>query len=98
MRTNRAERPAGESVVQYEDHGTGSPLVFIHGDWASRRMWEPQIDHFASEYRVITLDIRGHGETGSTAESQYSIDLFVEDLRTLLVSLSVSNPVVCGLS
>ncbi|MCO8243473.1 MULTISPECIES: alpha/beta hydrolase [unclassified Haladaptatus] len=85
-------------TTNYTERGTGSPLVFIHGGWLSEKMWRNQIERFEDEYRVITYDIRGHGQTGSSSKSAYSIDLFTEDLRRLLTDLSVEMPVLCGLS
>lgn len=81
-----------------ETTGTGHPLVFIHGGWLSGRMWRPQVEHFADDYRVITVDIRGHGQTGATDTRRYSIDLFAADLRETLLSLDVDDPILCGLS
>ncbi|KZN23247.1 hypothetical protein A4G99_14470 [Haladaptatus sp. R4] len=85
-------------TTNYTERGTGSPLVFIHGGWLSEKMWGNQIERFEDEYRVITYDIRGHGRTGGSPKSTYSIDLFTEDLRRLLTDLSVEMPVLCGLS
>ena len=85
-------------ATNYTERGTGTPLVFIHGGWLSEKMWRNQIERFKDDYRVITYDIRGHGQTGGSPKSTYSIDLFVEDLRRLLTSLSVEMPVLCGLS
>lgn len=81
-----------------ETYGTGHPLVFVHGGWLSGEMWRPQVDHFADEYQVITVDIRGHGQTGATDARRYSIDLFAADLRATLDALDVGDPILCGLS
>jgi len=55
--------------------------------------WEPQIEHFADDYRVVTLDVRGHGNTGVTEPDQYSIDLFTDDLEALLATRDrTANP------
>ena len=89
---------ANNLTTNYTERGTGLPLVFIHGGWLSERMWRNQIERFEDDYRVITYDIRGHGQTGGSPESTYSIDLFAEDLRRLLTDLSVEMPVLCGLS
>lgn len=85
-------------TTNYTERGTGPPLVFIHGGWLSEKMWRNQIERFEGDYRVITYDIRGHGQTGGSPKSTYSIDLFAEDLRRLLTNLSVERPVLCGLS
>jgi non-heme chloroperoxidase len=89
---------ANDLATNYTECGMGPSLVFIHGGWLSEKMWRNQIERFADDYRVITYDIRGHGQTGGSSKSTYSIDLFAEDLRRLLTELSVETPVLCGLS
>jgi pimeloyl-ACP methyl ester carboxylesterase len=86
--------------VHYDDRGEGegAPLVFIHGAWSDAESWQPQIDRFGDERRVISYDIRGHGQTGASDRRRYSVDLFAEDLDALLDDLGVDRAVVCGLS
>jgi pimeloyl-ACP methyl ester carboxylesterase len=82
----------------YEDTGTGTPIVFVHGGWMDHRMWASQVEAFADEYEVITYDIRGHGRTGGSFEKRYTIELFAADLMALVEGLDIDCPVVCGLS
>jgi len=82
----------------YEVHGEGPPLVLIHGGLVDHRMWQPQVEPFSNRYRVITYDMRGHGQTGGSERRMYSVPLLAEDLRALLQQLQVSRPIVCGLS
>ncbi|ARS88631.1 alpha/beta fold hydrolase [Natrarchaeobaculum aegyptiacum] len=82
----------------YEETGEGRPLVFVHGGWMNGRSWEPQVERFADEYRVVTLDVRGHGRTGATDTDRYSIDLFTDDLEALLEHLELEDPILGGLS
>lgn len=84
--------------VHYRDSGDGPPLVFIHGAWSDAEGWQPQVEAFGDDYRTITYDLRGHGETGPSDRQPYSVDLFVEDLEALLDELDVDRPVLCGLS
>jgi len=69
-----AELELDDGTIWYETIGDGPPLVFVHGGWMDGTTWEPQIEHFADDYRVVTLDVRGHGNTGVTEPDQYSID------------------------
>ncbi|MDJ1423114.1 MAG: alpha/beta hydrolase [Candidatus Methanoperedens sp.] len=85
-------------MTYYEIHGEGHPLVFIHGSWVDHKMWNPQVEHFSKYYRVITYDVRGHGQTGGSAREKYSVDLWADDLKSLLDALSISKPTICGLS
>lgn len=78
--------------------GTGPAVVFLHGAWAAGDMWEPQVDAFSENYRVVTVDVRGHGRSGPTDRRDYSIGLFSDDLRSVLADMAIEHPVLCGLS
>ena len=56
--------------LAYDDVGRrdGVPLVFIHGWTANRHRWDEQLGHFAGRYRVISLDLRGHGDSDLTPD------------------------------
>lgn len=84
--------------TSYEIHGSGLPVVLIHGAWSSRRMWEDQVPELARRYRVLVYDLRGHGLTGPTSREAYPISLFADDLDALLEHLSLERVVLCGLS
>jgi non-heme chloroperoxidase len=93
-----AELAVDDDALWYEARGDGPPLVFVHGGWQNGRAWQPQVDRFATEYRTVTLDVRGHGKTGATEPGQYSIDLFTDDLEAVLDHLDLKQPILCGLS
>ncbi|APX98121.1 alpha/beta fold hydrolase [Natronorubrum daqingense] len=93
-----AELALEDGHLWYELQGTGRPLVFIHGGWSNARAWAPQVDRFADEYQILTLDVRGHGNTGATDSERYSIERFTDDLERLLNDLDLEQPVLCGLS
>ncbi|MFB6164576.1 MAG: alpha/beta fold hydrolase [Haloarculaceae archaeon] len=82
----------------YDTAGDGPPIVFVHGGWQSSDAWAPQVERFAPEYRVVTLDVRGHGDTVASGTRQYSIELFADDLEALLDHLGIERPILCGLS
>ncbi len=85
--------------VYYEDHGSGRPVVLTHGYAASSRMWQGQIAPLTQRYRLITWDMRGHGQTDSPErQDDYSEAATVEDLRRLLGHLGVGQAVIGGLS
>ncbi|MGE5140594.1 MAG: alpha/beta fold hydrolase, partial [Rudaea sp.] len=91
------ELQIGDVNLHYEVTGEGQPLLFIHGLGSSTRDWELQVPEFAKSYRVITLDLRGHGQSGKPAEA-YSMSLFAEDTARLLQSLGIDSAHVVGLS
>jgi 3-oxoadipate enol-lactonase len=83
--------------LNYEVHGAGPSVLFIHGFPFSGKMWEPLIEPMSDEYRLIIPDLRGHGE--SEASEEASMGQYVEDLVALLDEVGVKEPVVVvGLS
>lgn len=80
----------------YEDRGEGKPVVFVHGLDGTHGGWKPQMDALSDEYRVIAYDIRGSGYTGPTDTSQYSIQLFADDLHELVTALDLNDPAIVG--
>ena len=83
--------------LHYRDQGTGEPLVFVHGLGSSGQDWAKQVDAFANRYRVITFDVRGHGQSDKP-EGPYSIPLFAADTAALLRALDAVPATVVGLS
>ncbi|MCK4841361.1 MAG: alpha/beta hydrolase [Methylococcales bacterium] len=83
--------------LYYEIHGAGQPLLFIHGLGTSSKDWEYQLNFFISHYQVITVDLRGHGQT-TKAQGTYSIKLFADDIAKLLKKLNITNIHIVGLS
>lgn len=84
--------------IWYEERGSGPPVVCLHGAMMNSKSWRQQIDRFASDYRMVSYDIRGHGQTGATDAEEYSIELFVDDLERLLTHLGIERPILCGVS
>jgi pimeloyl-ACP methyl ester carboxylesterase len=85
--------------LYYEDHGSGFPVVLMHGYGSSSRMWQGQIEPVSARYRLITWDMRGHGSTDSPeAQDEYSEAKTVEDLAQLLSQLGIEQAVIGGLS
>lgn len=84
--------------VWYESRGDGRPLVFVHGAWSNGEVWRPQVERFVDEFRIVRMDVRGHGRTGPTTTRRYSIELFADDLESLVTHLDLEEPILCGLS
>jgi 3-oxoadipate enol-lactonase len=87
------------NLVFFTDSGPkeANAIVFIHGMGLDHSIWKTQIDFFSKDFRIICYDIRGHGNSG-TGDGQYSIDLFVDDLVSLLDHLNIPQAILCGLS
>jgi len=85
-------------TMAYDDRGRGLPLLFIHGYPLNRTLWEPQIDDLSYTTRVLTVDLRGHGES-DPMPGPYPMDLLADDCISLLDALGITTPIViCGLS
>ena len=84
--------------LHYEDHGTGKPVVLIHGWPLSGRSWENQIPALIEAgHRVITYDRRGFGDS-SQPWNGYDYDTFAADLNTLLTELDLHEVTLVGFS
>jgi non-heme chloroperoxidase len=82
----------------YEDHGTGAPVVLIHGYPLDGRSWERQERALlAAGYRVITYDRRGYGRSSQPTVG-YDYDTYAADLKALLDHLGLSDVVLAGFS
>ncbi len=85
--------------IYYEDHGSGFPLVFIHGFAGTTQAWNGQVAIFSKKYRFITYDMRGHGQTDAPENlASYTQDILIEDLCQLLSYLKIEKAVIGGLS
>lgn len=95
---------SGNLIIHYSEQGRNLPLLMIHGYPLNRRLWQPQLSGLSDIARVITIDLRGHGESPSApglgpVPNAYSMDLLANDCVRLLDALKISQPVVvCGLS
>lgn len=89
---------SGNIDIYYEDHGSGEPVILIHGYPLSGTSWEKQVPALlAAGYRVITYDRRGFGKSSQPAAG-YNYDTFAEDLHKLVGHLDVSGITLCGFS
>ena len=87
-----------EIELYYEDHGSGQPVVLIHGYPLDGSSWEKQTAALlAAGYRVITYDRRGFGKSSKPTEG-YDYDTFAADLNTLLTTLDLNDVVLVGFS
>ena len=84
--------------LYYEDHGSGDPVVLIHGYPLSGASWEKQIPVLlAAGHRVITYDRRGFGKS-SQPTAGYNYDTFAEDLHKLVSHLKLRHFALVGFS
>jgi non-heme chloroperoxidase len=87
---------SGSIELYYEDHGSGLPVVLIHGYPLSGRAWDKQVPALLEDgRRVITYDRRGYGKS-SQPVTGYDYDTFANDLHTLLETLDLRDVTLVG--
>ncbi len=87
---------SGSIELYYEDHGSGRPVVLIHGYPLSGRAWDRQLPALLEHgHRVITYDRRGFGKS-SQPTTGYDYDTFANDLRMLLETLGLREVTLVG--
>ena len=84
-------------TLYYETYGEGEPLLMIHGNGASIASFAFQIDHFKSKYKVIAMDSREQGKSGSS-DTRMTYEVMTDDLAALLDHLGVGPVDVLGWS
>jgi non-heme chloroperoxidase len=89
---------SGNINLYYEDHGSGKPVVLIHGYPLSGASWEKQTAALlAAGHRVITYDRRGFGKS-SQPTAGYNYDAFAEDLHKIVTQLELRDVALAGFS
>ncbi len=86
----------GGLELAYDEAGSGTPLLLVHGWPLDRTMWAGQLGGLATYARVLAPDLRGVG--ASTHAGPYTIDQYADDLVAFLDALGIAQAVVCGLS
>ena len=84
--------------VHYRDEGKrdGRVLVLIHGSNASLHTWEPWVERLGNDYRIISMDLPGHGLTGVNPAGTYDNASYVGVVDGLLTKLGVGKAVIGG--
>lgn len=82
--------------IAYSVYGKGEPaLVFVHGWCGSRSVWYKQIPYFAKKYRVVALDLAGHGKSGRQRKA-YTQEAFGEDLVAVVNAEKLDKVILIG--
>ncbi|NQU11674.1 alpha/beta hydrolase [bacterium] len=83
--------------LHYEDCGQGQPLVFIHGVWMSSRFFQKQVPALSRRFRVIAVDLRGHGQSAHVMHG-HTVAQYARDVRALIDGLGLRDVVLAGWS
>jgi pimeloyl-ACP methyl ester carboxylesterase len=87
----------GDINIYYESHGDGEALLLIMGYGAYSAMWGLQIPALSQEYRVISFDNRGTGQSDKP-DKPYTIKMMADDAKGLLDAIGIDSAHVCGVS
>ena len=95
--------PAADSVaskdgvnIVFTAAGEGqTALVFIHGWACNRSFWKAQVEHFSPKYKVVALDLAGHGESAGGREA-YTIEAFGDDVAAVVEKLNLNRVILIG--
>ncbi len=101
-RTTDAKAPGRYAEVNginlyYEIHGTGHPLVLLHGGLYSSEMWGPVLPLLAAGHQVVAVDLQGHGRTADI-DRPLDIRLMADDIAALIDELKLEKPDLVGYS
>jgi len=82
--------------ISYSEYGKGDiTLVFIHGWSCDSRYWDNQVPYFSPKYRVITIDLAGHGHSGLSRED-YSMESFGKDIKAVVEKSGAKRVILIG--
>jgi pimeloyl-ACP methyl ester carboxylesterase len=85
-------------TIHVRDQGlrSGRALVFIHGSNASLHTWQPWVERLQDQYRIISLDLPGHGLTGAAPNGRYDSASYVDIVDQVMQRLGVTHAVIAG--
>lgn len=82
--------------INFIVEGNGKPaLVFVHGWSCDKSYWDNQVKAFSPKYKVVVIDLAGHGESGTTRKN-YTIELFGEDVAAVVNKLHLKKVILIG--
>jgi non-heme chloroperoxidase len=90
------ELPDGARLA-YDDAGSGRPVVLIHGVCMSRRFFARNTGPLAERFRVVSVDLRGHGESPAS-EGGHTVAQYAQDVKHLVDTLALDDVVLVGWS
>jgi pimeloyl-ACP methyl ester carboxylesterase len=82
--------------INFHTEGEGEPaLIFVHGWSCNKSYWDNQVKEFSSKYKVVTIDLAGHGESGVDRKN-YTMGLFGEDIAAVVNELGLNKIILIG--
>lgn len=83
--------------VYISGNNESKTMLFVHGFPFDYTMWQTQVDEFSKDFKCVSYDIRGLGESPA-GDGQFTMESFVDDLEAILNELKLNRPILCGLS
>src|SRR6266567_4228805 len=83
--------------LYYETHGTGRPMILLHGGLGSGEMFGPILPALTERHQVITIDLQGHGRTADI-DRPIDIRLMADDIAAVIDHLGLEKPDLVGYS
>ncbi len=84
------------SIINYQITGNGdTTLLFVHGSYIDQTYWKNQVSYFSPTYTVVTLDLPGHGKSG-TERKHWSVQGYSDDVVTIIKELGLKNVILVG--
>jgi len=85
----------GSTSISYNDTGKGRPLVFLHGYLEAREVWQPLTDILAQDFRIIAIDLPGHGASGIAGE-MHTMEFIAEAVREVMNDAPIDRAMLIG--
>ena len=87
---------ADNIIISYNVEGNGKPvLVFVHGWCCDKDYWKYQVAHFSNDYKVVTIDLAGHGKSG-LGRKTWSMEAFGKDVFAVLDKINIEQAILIG--
>ncbi len=81
--------------LRYTDTGPGSAMIFLHGFCESLSIWDSFLPHINDSFRIVTIDLPGHGETSPLAKV-HSMELMADAVRHVMVEAQITQCMMVG--
>lgn len=90
------EDKAAKPSIHYAEYGKGEPtLVFVHGWCINSGYWDKQVDYFKDKYRIVTIDLAGHGKS-TTAPKEITVSQLAAGIDSVIEYLDLNNVILIG--
>lgn len=97
QRTEEKPKIENQGVnIDFIDSGIGdTTLLFVHGWCINKTYWTSQVDYFKRKYRIVTMDLAGHGNSG-TNRTMWTVEEFGNDVLAVILKLDLKNIILIG--